>query len=54
MGIALHGGMVAIPKLLRERRERSDHNQFRLGTIVGKVEADFIGEVVFDWGEEPR
>ena len=36
LGIALHGEVVAIPKLLRERRERSDHIQLRLGTIVAK------------------
>ena len=50
MGIALHGGMVAIPKLLRERRER-ENSQFR-GRIAKKVcGTDFWGNVVFDWGE---
>ena len=57
--VALHGQVAAIPKVMRERsRERSstslslygsegrsNHNQFRLGMIVSKVNADYIGDV---------
>ena len=50
MGIALHGEVVAIPKLLRERRERED-SQFRCRIAKKMCGTDFIGKVVFDWGE---
>ena len=44
MGIALHGEVVAIPKLLRERRERAC-SQFRCRIAKKRCGTDDIGDV---------